>query len=250
MPGEGVTLMAIDQKANLGYRGKVGVERSDDGEQGKGFGLNARGVRLGKGSTEIDDCHLIGDGGCVLGVRDGHQEDFINAGYSAACTADAGDGVSGLGIVEGLEQSFKEDTGPGAIVVRQRKVEVFLDQRTVGIVGNKKRYGRWGSLDCLDKRGRALDDVQAILGAFAQADEDGGHGNGGDQHADEKSALRAGNHGCCLQSLRHSSMAAVRASSIDRWYAVSVSGLALVLAPAASGAISMATAGQAKLSMG
>ena len=133
MPGEGVTLMAIDQKANLGYRGKVGVERSDDGEQGKGFGLNARGVRLGKGSTEIDDCHLIGDGGCVLGVRDGHQEDFINAGYSAACTAGAGDGVSGLGIVEGLEQSFKEDTGPGAIVVRQRKVEVFLDQRTVGM---------------------------------------------------------------------------------------------------------------------
>ena len=157
MPGEGVTLMAIDQKANLGNRGKVDVKRSDDGEQGKGFGLNARGVRLGKGSTEIDDCHLIGDGGCVLGVRDGHQEDFVDAaGYGAACTAGAGDGVSGLGIVEGLEQSFKQDTGAGAVVVRQRKVDVFLDKRTVGIVGNKKRYGRSGELHGLDKPGPSL----------------------------------------------------------------------------------------------
>src|SRR5271169_2852042 len=77
--GESVTLAAIDQKADLGYRGKIDVKGSDDGEQGESFRLNARGVRLGKGSTEIDNCHLIGAGGRVLRVRDGHQENFINA---------------------------------------------------------------------------------------------------------------------------------------------------------------------------
>ena len=79
MSGKGVACMPIDEEADLGYRRKVSVQGSDDGEQCKGFRLNTRWVRLGKGRAEIDDCHLIGVAGpSSLACGHGHEEDFVD----------------------------------------------------------------------------------------------------------------------------------------------------------------------------
>ena len=49
MAGEGGAWLAVDQEADLGDAGQVGVERGADGEHGEGFGFKAGGMAGGEG---------------------------------------------------------------------------------------------------------------------------------------------------------------------------------------------------------
>ena len=57
--GEGGALLAVDEEADLGDVGKVGVDGRADGEDGEGFGFEAGGVAGGEGAGEVDDGELI-----------------------------------------------------------------------------------------------------------------------------------------------------------------------------------------------
>ena len=63
--GEGGAGLAVDEEADLGDAGKVGVEGGADGEDGEGFGFKAGGVAGGEGAGEVDDGEL----GAVIGPR-------------------------------------------------------------------------------------------------------------------------------------------------------------------------------------
>jgi hypothetical protein len=47
--------LAVDEEADLGDAGQVGVERGADGEHSEGLGLEAGGVAGDEGSGEVDD---------------------------------------------------------------------------------------------------------------------------------------------------------------------------------------------------
>ena len=56
--GEGGARLAVDEEADLGDAGQIGVQRGADGEHGEGLGFKARGVAGGKGAGEVDDGEL------------------------------------------------------------------------------------------------------------------------------------------------------------------------------------------------
>ena len=81
MSRKGFSWMAIDKEVDLGDGGDVGVKRSEDGEQGQRFRLDAGGMRGGEGCAEVD----YGEGSWIRvgvfdaariwrsgGFRDGH----------------------------------------------------------------------------------------------------------------------------------------------------------------------------------
>jgi hypothetical protein len=48
VPGEGVALLAVDEEADFGDAGQIGMKRGADGGYGESFGFNAGGMAGGE----------------------------------------------------------------------------------------------------------------------------------------------------------------------------------------------------------
>ena len=181
--------LPIDEKANLGNRREVSVQRSDDGKQGKRLRFNPEGCDWAKARAEIDHGHLSSVSAVLLGLGHRHEKDLVDirtAGVRAAEPLDVPDRPAMGEWTSGREMfpaEFPAKPGrghchPGAGArLRWRsgsRIIRSLGMRSVTGVGGAST----GSISGVGLCTR----VQPVLSALAQPDQDRSHHDRGDQH--------------------------------------------------------------------
>ncbi len=193
MAGEGGALLAVDEEADLGDAGQVGVEGGADGEDGERFGLKAGGVAGGKGAGEVDDGQLRARAG-GFAAGHGHEED-LSDGSGAA-----GDRMGGVGGGVEVEQLAEDGAGAGAGVGGQRQgVHWVIRELSVSLATTRvacsagATSGAWV--------GAVVSPASSRWWARSRKlPEHHAHDEGSDKQDDEEECLVAGNHGGGLRA--------------------------------------------------